>query len=116
LKKNTNSEDAKLLHKSYKILFNERVIINTVLDKLHNQNKFEWIIKPTPYIFPIFIVWRTLYKDGISIRKDRAVIDIRKFNRIVISDIYFIHLQFDIIKAIFDCKYISVINGIDFFY
>jgi hypothetical protein len=72
--------------------------------------------QPIPYIFPIFIVWRILYKDGIPIRKDRAVVDIRKFNKAAISDIYFIFLQSDIIKIIFDCKYINVINEIDFFY
>jgi hypothetical protein len=116
LKKNADSEGAKLLHKLYKIPSNERVIIDTALNKLYNQNKFEWIIKPTPYIFPIFIIWRTLYKDGIPIRKDRAVVDIREFNKIAISDTYFIPLQFDIIKAILDCKYISIMDETDFFY
>jgi hypothetical protein len=92
LKENADSENAKLLYKSYKILFNERVIINTALNKLYSQGKFEWITKSTFYIFPVFIVWRTLYKDGISIRKGRAIVDIREFNRAVISDTYFIFL------------------------
>jgi hypothetical protein len=92
LKKNADSEGVKLLHKSYKIPFNERIIINTALDKLHSQGKFEWIIKSISYAFPVFIVWRTLYKDGILIRKDRTIIDIRKFNKTAISDIYFIFL------------------------
>jgi hypothetical protein len=115
LKKNANSEGAKLLYKSYKIPSNERVIIDTALDKLYDQDKFEWTIKPIFYIFPIFIVWRTFYKDEISIRKDRAVVNIRKFNKVVMSDAYFIFLQSDIIKIIFDYKYISVIDEIDFF-
>jgi hypothetical protein len=55
LKENADSENAKLLHKLYKIPFNERVIIDTALNKLHNQDKFEWIIKSIFYIFPIFI-------------------------------------------------------------
>jgi hypothetical protein len=116
LKENADSENAKLLYKSYKILFNERVIINTALNKLYSQGKFEWITKSTFYIFPVFVVWRTLYKNGIPIRKGRTVVDIRKFNKIVVSDAYSIPLQSDIIKTILDCKYISVINKIDFFY
>jgi hypothetical protein len=92
LKENADSEDPKLLYKSYKVPSNERIIIDTTLDKFHNQNKFEWTIKPTPYIFPVFIAWRTLYKNEILIRKDRAVVDIRKFNKIIISDVYLISL------------------------
>jgi hypothetical protein len=82
LKENTDSEDVKLLHKSYKVPSNERIIIDTALDKFYNQDKFEWITKSTSYIFPIFVAWRTLYKDGILIRKNRAIVDIRKFNNI----------------------------------
>jgi hypothetical protein len=88
LKENTDSENAKLLYKFYKIPSNKRIIINTALDKFHNQNKFEWIIKSTSYIFPVFVVWRTLYKDGILIRKNRAVVDIREFNRAAVLDAY----------------------------
>jgi hypothetical protein len=92
LKKNADSESAKLLYKSYKIPSNERIIINTALDKLHNQGKFEWIIKSTPYIFSVFVAWRTLYKNGILIRKSRAIVDIREFNKIAMLDAYFIPL------------------------
>jgi hypothetical protein len=116
LKENADSESAKLLHKSYKVPSSERIIIDTALDKLHNQNKLEWTTKPTPYTFPIFVAWRTLYKNEIPIRKSRTVVDIRKLNKITVSDAYPIPLQSDIIRTILDCKYISVINGIDFFY
>jgi hypothetical protein len=116
LKENADSENAKLLYKLYKIPSNKRIIINTILDKLHSQDKFEWITKSIFYIFPIFIVWRTLYKDRIPIRKDRAVVDIRKFNRAAVLNTYPILLQSDIIRIIFDCKYINVIDGIDVFY
>jgi hypothetical protein len=116
LKENTDFESAKLLYKSYKVPSNEQVIIDTILDKIHSQDKFEWIIKSIFYAFPVFVAWRTFYKDGILIRKDRAVVDIRKLNRAAVSDAYSIFLQFDIIRIILGCKYISVIDGIDFFY
>jgi hypothetical protein len=41
LKENADFENIKLLYKPYKIPSNERVIINTTLDKLHNQDKLE---------------------------------------------------------------------------
>jgi hypothetical protein len=116
LKENTEIESAKLLYKPYKIPANERVIIDIILDKLHSQNKFEWTIKSIFYIFPVFVAWRTLYKDRILIRKSRTVVDIRKFNRTAVSHAYPIPLQSDIIKAMLDCKYISVMDGTDFFY
>ena len=68
------------------------------------------------YVFPVFIAWRTIYKDGKSIRKRRAVIDIRGFNRAAVTDIYPIPLQSDIISSIIGCQYISIIDGTDFFY
>jgi hypothetical protein len=34
-------KNVKLLYKSYKFYFNERVIINIKLNKFHNQDKFE---------------------------------------------------------------------------
>jgi hypothetical protein len=116
LKKNANSENAKLLYKLYKIPSNERVIIDTALNKLYSQNKLEWIIKFIFYIFPVFVVWWTFYKNEIPIRKGRAVVDIREFNKAALSDTNLISLMSDIIKAIFDYKYISVIDEIDFFY
>jgi hypothetical protein len=55
LKENADSENAKLLYKSYKIPSNERIIIDTTLDKFHNQDKLEWIIKSIFYIFSVFV-------------------------------------------------------------
>jgi hypothetical protein len=41
LKENADFENAKLIYKFYKVPFNERVIIDTALNKLYNQGKFE---------------------------------------------------------------------------
>jgi hypothetical protein len=116
LKENADSESVKLLYKSYKVSSNERIIIDIILDKFHSQDKLEWTIKSTSYTFPVFVAWRIFYKNGIPIRKDRAVVDIRRFNRAAVSDVYPIPLQSDIIRVMLDCKYISVMDGIDFFY
>jgi hypothetical protein len=52
----------------------------------------------------------------MSVRKGRAVIDIRGLNRAAITDTYLIPLQSDIISDILACKYISIVDSIDFFY
>ena len=116
MKENADFENVKLLYKLYKVPSNERIIIDTALDKFYSQGKFKWITKSISYIFPIFIVWRTFYKNGIPIRKNRTVLDIRRFNKAAVSDIYLILLQSDIIRIMLDYKYISVIDGTDFFY
>ena len=56
----------------------------------------------TPYAFPVFIVWRTIYKNGKLIRKERAVVDIRGLNRATVTNIYSIPLQSDIISLILE--------------
>jgi hypothetical protein len=50
------------------------------------------------------------------IRKGRAVIDICGLNRAAITDTYPIPLQSDIISDILAYKYISIVDGTDFFY
>ena len=83
---------------------------------MHEQGKMEWTQDLTPYVFPVFVAWRTIYKDGKPIRKGRAVVDIRGLNRAAVTDIYPIPLQSDIISSILGYQYISVMDGTDFFY
>jgi hypothetical protein len=52
----------------------------------------------------------------MPVRKGRAVVDIRGLNRAAITDAYPIPLQSDIISDILACKYISIVDGTDFFY
>ena len=57
-----------------------------------------------------------MYKDEKLIQKKQAVIDLKKLNHVIVFNIYFLFLQFDIIMSILRCKYISVMNDTDFFY
>jgi hypothetical protein len=52
----------------------------------------------------------------MPVRKGRAVINIRELNRAAITDTYPIPLQLDIISDILAYKYISIVDGTDFFY
>ena len=64
----------------------------------------------------IFIAWWTVYKNEKLIWKEQAIINLRELNYVIVSNAYFLFLQFDIIASILRCKYISVMNDTDFFY
>ena len=58
------------------------------------------------------MVWRTINGE----RKGRVVVDIRGLNKISMFDAYFMSLQFDILSAVIDCSYISMMDCVDFFH
>lgn len=63
--------------------------VNTMFDKLHQQEKMEWSSKSTPHGSPVFVVWKTICLPGKpSHCKARDVVDIRKLNRIAEDDCY----------------------------
>ena len=64
----------------------------------------------------VFVIWKIVIKDEKPIKKKRAVIDIKKLNKIVVSDVYFMSTQIDITAAVADCKYISVIDAMKYFH
>jgi hypothetical protein len=49
-------------------------------------------------------------------RKNRVMIDIRDLNSLILSNAYSLFLQSDIISAVTNCKFLSVINCAFFFY
>ena len=104
---------------SFKIYFvssQDREIINKEFDKLHEQGKLRWIIEIILYDFSVFVVWRTIHTSEELIRKGRVIIDIRDFNKVIVSDDYSMFLQIDIINLINDCLYISVMNRASYFH
>ena len=50
------------------------------------------------------------------IRKARVVVDVCNLNKLIISDIYSMSLQSEIIAMIADKNYISVVDVTTFFY
>ena len=116
LKNNWKIINTKLKHKSYSMSVNEYTVIDKILNKLHDQKKTYWIQNSALYTCLIFIAWWTVYKDEKLIWKEQAVINLKELNHVTVSDAYFLFLQSDIIVSILECKYISIINDIDFFY
>jgi len=104
--------DAKLSHKVYPMGPKDREFIDETHDKLQRQGKMEWSKNPTPFAFPIFVVWRNV--DGK--RKGRVVVDIRGLNKVTMTDAYPMPLQTDITSAVVGCRYISTVDATGFFH
>ena len=71
-----------------------------------------WFIKFTSLIFSIFLIYRNVYIDSkkTSKRKKIILINIRKLNKIIISNNHSISLQKNIVIVIQKCIFINVID------
>ena len=69
--------------------------------------------KGTPFSYLVFVVWKV---SANGERKGRVVIDIYSLNWIILSNIYLIPLQLDIIAIVQGCLYIIVVDYVLFFY
>ncbi len=99
--------------KMYSMKSKKRELIDEIFDKLHDQRKMHWIKESTTHEASVFVVWRQMSNDE---RKKRVVIDIRDLHKIVEFDSYSMSLQTNIISAVADSKYISMIDAAAFFY
>jgi hypothetical protein len=76
----------------------------------------KWFTNSTSFDYFVFVIYRTIMKDDKFVRKERVVINIRELNAIIVSNVYFMSTQTDIIVAIAKCQYISVMNALKYFY
>lgn len=115
LSSNWQFTKTRLDHKIYLLEFDARALMNQKFDKLHEQRKIKWFTDLTSFAFSVFVVWRTVYVDSERKfeRKRRVVIDIRDLNRIIVTNLYSISLQSDIVFFVRDCTQISVIDCSD---
>ncbi|KAA6411119.1 MAG: reverse transcriptase [Lasallia pustulata] len=110
-------DPSKVAAKVYSTTGKDREEIDKAFDKLHQQGQMEFSNKPTPFAYPVFVVWRTISKeDGSTIRKARVVVDICGLNKITMPDSYPLPRQLDIIAAVKGCPYISTMDRVAFFY
>lgn len=107
-----NTAGAKLAHKVYPLGPKDREVVDKIHGKLHDQGRMSWTTQPTPFGFPVFVVWREV--DGES--KGRAVVDIRGLNKVSTTDAYPIPLQSDIIQCVAGAKFISTVDCASFFH
>ena len=111
-----NAETSKL-SRIFKLNLENKIFIDKKFDALHEQNKMSWTTKFTSYVFSVFVVWHTVHLSGKeSLRKGRVVIDIKNLNKITKFDAYSMLLQSNIISAMQDCKFISIMDCATFFH
>ena len=105
---------------AFKIYFlksENRTIIDKEFDRLHVENKMNWITEFTSYNYSCFVIWKIVHVfDKSSKRKNKIIINIREFNKILMFDAYFMILQNDMIIFVMNSFYISFINVVFFFY
>lgn len=106
------SSSAKLGNKVYPLTPEARALVDEKFDKMHAQGKMSWSEDPTPFAFPVFVVYKTVHvgPDKVPERKGRVVVDIRGLNKITVSDNGPLPLQDDIVTAVQGCMFISVVD------
>ncbi len=98
--------------KIYTLNTKDKKIVNDIFNRLQTQNKLKFIIVATSFAYSVFVVW-TIKND---VRKERVIMNIRKLNNLLVSDVYFVSSQFETIDDLLECKYLSIIDANAFFY
>lgn len=108
LKPGATSKPAKV----YPVGQKDKEVIDATFDKLHEQGKMTWSNQPTPFSYPVFVVW----KDTPKGRKGRVVVDIRELNKITETDSYPLPLQSEIIALLLGYSFLSTIDAVGWFH
>lgn len=91
-------------------------VISEIFDRLHQQRRMKWSLHPTPFTFPVFVVWKTVLQNNQHIQKGRAVIDIRALNEVTQKDLYPLPVLDALLSLLCGKKYISVFDGSGWFH
>ena len=76
-----NSKGAKV----YPLGLKDKEVVDRTFDELHRQGRLMWTTQPTPFSYPVFVVWKDVPSEK---RKGRAVVDIWGLNDLLIRDAY----------------------------
>lgn len=101
----------------FKIESKNRDFIDKEFDSLHKVEKMKWTTSFTSYVFSVFVIWITIrLSEKESTRKKRVIVDIRDLNKISEFDVYSMSLQQDLLGAVHECSYVSLMNCVSFFH
>lgn len=87
--------------------------MDDTFDKMHKQERLEFTTELTPFNFLVFVVWKA---DAQGNRKNRAVVDIQRLNKLVLSDSYSLLLQLEIIANVQGYTNLAILDAASFFY
>ena len=62
----------KVASRVYPLSQKDREVVDAEFDKFHAQGKMGWTSQPTPFGFPVFVVWGTLVTGGVVRRKSSS--------------------------------------------
>ena len=96
----------------YPLNCKDKALLNKKYSALYKQRRIEFVDGLTLFVLPVFVIWR-MYR---RVRKDRAITDLRPFNRATIPNSYPLLLQQDIIESIRRKKYLTVVDTSNFFF
>ena len=113
LKPGWESKVATIKPKVYPLGNDSCRLVDETFDEMHRQGRLKFTADPTPFSFPVFVVWKP---DGNGKKKGRAVVDIRKLNEMVLPDSYPLPLQSEIIANVQSCTNLAVLDAASFFY
>ena len=80
--------------------------MDKILNKLHRKGRIKWVIKPTSFVIPVFVAWRTVN----GIKKGRVVADLYVLNKTAIPDTYLLPLPESIIASLIGKRFITVVD------
>ena len=106
--KNKISEKIKM----YFLRARNRALVDKIFDELHDLDRLFWINEFISFNYSMFCVWKNVNEE----RKNRVVVDIRRLNVIIQSNVYSLSFQMKIISIVKNCLYITVVNAFVFFY
>ena len=113
LKPGWESKVSTIKPRIYPLSNEARHIVDDTFDKMYKQGRLQYTTDPTPFSFPVFVVYKT---DHQGRRKGRAVIDIHKLSKLVLPDSYPLPLQSEIIANMQGCTNLAVLDTASFFY
>lgn len=91
----------------------KREIIDSTLDKLHEQSKMRFSTQFIRFSFLIFVIWRNLSNETC---KERMIVDLRNLNEMIEIDSYSMKQQSEIIAVIAKYFHIFIVDAIDYFH
>lgn len=83
-------------------------VVNDTFDEMYKQGRLEYTTDPTLFSFLVFVIYKT---DLHSKRNGRAVIDIRKFNELVLRDSYPLPLQSELLAGVQECSNLAIFDA-----
>lgn len=113
LKPGWESKVSALKPRVYPLGNESRRLVDDTFDEMHAQERLRFTTEPTPFSFSVFVVWKMDFQGR---KKGRAVVDIRKLNKLVLPDSYPLPLQSEIIGNVQGCTNLAVLDAASFFY